>query len=116
MAGAGGAGSLRALAWLSLEDNHLSTLPTELSQLSNLEYLSIYNNMQITALPLCMFSFKSLRCFRANQFFQVPKELLTGVPFPPLPNRARHARARRAARVRAPLPRLKADCVCRVFF
>jgi Leucine-rich repeat (LRR) protein len=73
-----GAGSLKALAWLSVEDNQLSTLPTELSQLCHLEYLSIYNNMQITALPLCMFSFKSLRCFRANQFFQVPKELLTG--------------------------------------
>ena len=106
MAGAGGAGSLRALAWLSVEDNHLSTLPTELSQLSNLEYLSLYNNMQITALPLCMFSFKSLRCFRANQFFQVPKELLTGVPLSPSPPPA-------------PLPRLKADCVScvsRVFF
>lgn len=101
-----GAGSLRALAWLSVEDNHLSTLPTELSQLSNLEYLSIYNNMQITALPLCMFSFKSLRCFRANQFFQVPKELLTGVPLsslPSSPNRARHDRAQGVQRACVPL-------------
>lgn len=79
---------LKSLEWLSVEDNQLSTLPTELSQLTRLEYLSVYNNVNLTSLPLCMFSFKNLRCFRANQFFLVPKELLTGT----------HARPRGSAR------------------